>query len=92
MRIPLDFRPQTILYDVTDFQSMPHFRHRRRLRRKEIENLADALENALGCKVFSIGDTVDTAEGGEYDIILVDGAILGMMQRRRCYVPWDSGG
>jgi PUA domain protein len=58
---------------------MPHFRHRRRLRRKEIENLADALENALGCKVFSIGDTVDTAEGGEYDIILVDGAILGMM-------------
>jgi PUA-domain protein len=57
---------------------MFHFRHRRRLKRKEIERLTNELEPALGCKVFSVGDTVDMAEGADFDIVLVNGNILAL--------------
>jgi len=58
---------------------MPHFRRRRRLRHKEIENIAKKLEEILGCDVFSINDTVDMAEGRDYDIVIVNGDILALM-------------
>jgi len=58
---------------------MLHFRHRRRLRRKEIEKIANELEQVLGCKVFSASDTVDMAEGSDFDIVLVNGNILALV-------------
>ncbi len=58
---------------------MVHFRKRRRLRRKEIEKIADELKEFLGCDVFTRDDTVDMAKGKDYDIVLVDGHILAFV-------------
>ncbi len=58
---------------------MVHFRKRRRLRRKEIEKIADGLKAILGCDTFSVNDTVDMADGRDYDIVLVNGHILAFI-------------
>ena len=58
---------------------MVHFRKRRRLRRKDIDRIADSLKAILGCDVFSVNDTVDMAQGSDYDIVLVNGHILAFV-------------
>jgi PUA domain protein len=58
---------------------MVHFRHRHRLKRKEIEKLAGALESSMGCDVFTFMDTIDRAGGPEYDIVIVNGSILALV-------------
>jgi PUA domain protein len=58
---------------------MLQFRNRRRLRRKEIEKIADQLKDTLESDVFTFEDTVDMAEGRDYEIILVNGKILGFV-------------
>ncbi len=55
------------------------FRKRHRLKQKEIEALATELEAALGCPVFTTEDTVDRAEGPEYDVVHVNGPILALV-------------
>ncbi len=54
-------------------------RKRHRLRQKEISALAGSIESALGTKSFGTDDVVDMASGPEYEVILVDGLILGFL-------------
>lgn len=60
---------------------MPELRIRRRhrLRQKDIEQLASGLADDLGTAVFSAGDTVDRAEGWAYDVLFVNGDLLGVV-------------
>ena len=58
---------------------MTQYRHRRRLRRKEIESIASSISGAIGCDVFSVEDTVDMAESGDHDIIMVNGSVLAFV-------------
>ncbi len=54
-------------------------RKRHRLRQKEIASLAGTLDSTLGTKTFSERDVVDMAEGPDFDVIFVDGKILGFL-------------
>jgi len=54
-------------------------RKRHRLRQKEIASLAGTLDSVLGTKTFSEGDVVDMAEGPDFEVIFVDGKILGFL-------------
>ena len=54
-------------------------RKRARLKRREIEAYASALEAQLGVKVFSEADTVDEAEGPEFNAVFVNGQVLAMV-------------
>lgn len=56
-----------------------HLRKRHRLRQKEIASLAMRIDDALGTKSFGPSDTVDMAEGPEFEVIFVDGKILGFL-------------
>jgi len=51
-------------------------RKRHRLRQKEIVAISNNLDSALGTTTFSERDTVDMAEGPEYDVIFVNGKVL----------------
>ncbi len=54
-------------------------RKRHRMRQKEIAALAASIEGATGAKVFSSLDTVDMAEGPDFDAVIVDGKVLAMV-------------
>lgn len=54
-------------------------RKRHRLRQKEISELGGSIKEALGTEPFGEGDTVDRAEGLDFDAIYVDGKILGFV-------------
>jgi len=54
-------------------------RKRHRLRQKEIASLAGRIGGALGTKCFTEDDTVDMAEGPEFEAIFVDGKILAFV-------------
>jgi PUA-domain protein len=54
-------------------------RKRHRLRQKEIVSLASSIDSALGTKSFTEKDVVDMAEGPDYDVIFVDGKMLGFV-------------
>jgi len=56
-----------------------HLRKRHRLRQKEISSLASRIDQTLGTKSFGTSDTVDMAEGPDYEVIFVDGKILGFV-------------
>lgn len=56
-----------------------HLRKRHRLRHKEILSLSSRIDSALGTKSFNEEDTVDMAEGPEYEVIFVDGKILAFL-------------
>ncbi len=56
-----------------------HLRKRHRLRHKEIISLSTRIDAALGTKSFSDDDTVDMAEGPDYEVIFVDGKILAFL-------------
>lgn len=53
-------------------------RKRHRLRKKEIKAISEHLEGIFLKKCFSVDETVDKAEMGRFDVILVNGEILGM--------------
>jgi PUA-domain protein len=55
------------------------YRHKHRLRQKEINALAIELNDKLGTTVFTDRDNVETAETKGYDIIFVDNAIVGLI-------------
>ncbi len=50
---------------------------------KEIAAYASALKARLGAKVFSEADTVDAAEGPEYNVVFVDGRMLALVVDER---------
>jgi PUA domain protein len=54
-------------------------RKRHRLRQKEISSLSETLSSVLGTRTFSEDDVVDMAEGPDYEVIFVDGKILGFL-------------
>lgn len=54
-------------------------RKRHRLRRKEINALAEELRVSFGCDVFDIEDTVDRASAPDYEVILVNGESLAFV-------------
>lgn len=54
-------------------------RKRHRMRQKEIAALAARIEAATGGKVFSALDTVDMAEGPDFDAVMVDGKVLAVV-------------
>ena len=56
-----------------------HLRKRHRLRRKEIMSLSSRIDSSLGTKSFSEEDTVDMAEGPDYEVIFVGGKILAFL-------------
>lgn len=53
-------------------------RRRHRLRRKEIIKLAEDIERILGCNTFSETDNVETADAGEFKLILHNGVPVGI--------------
>lgn len=63
-----------------------HLRKRHRLRQKEIVSLASRIDEALGTKSFGLSDTVDMAEGPDFDVIFVDGKILGFLPGREPFL------
>ncbi len=54
-------------------------RKRHRLRQKEITSLSGTLDSVLGTRTFSVDDAVDMAEGPDYEVVFVDGKILGFL-------------
>lgn len=62
------------------------FRKRRRLKRKEIEKLAEDLKSILGVDVFSPEHTVDVASGREFDVLYVNGVILALIIKQKPFL------
>lgn len=54
-------------------------RKRSRLRKKEIKAFTEHLEAIFSKPCFTINDTVDKAELGDFEVILVNGEILGLV-------------
>jgi len=54
-------------------------RKRKRLREKELKALTDAFRSATGVDMIGPKDTVDTAEGPECELIIINNVIEGMM-------------
>jgi len=62
-------------------------RKRKRLREKELKALAEDLLNATGVEIIGPKDTVDTAEGPECELIIINNVIEGMMVDGRPFPP-----
>ncbi|MGI6008604.1 MAG: PUA domain-containing protein [Methanomethylophilus sp.] len=61
-------------------------RKRKRLRNKEVKALADALETELGAPVFGEKDTVDRAESSDFDLLIVNNEILGLVKDEKPFL------
>lgn len=69
-----------------DAMSEIHLRKRHRLRQKEIVSLSGELESVLGVKTFSIDDTVDMAEGQDFEVVYVNGKIMAFKPEGRIFL------
>ena len=54
-------------------------RRRHRLRQKEIESIANTIDATLGTSSFTVKQTVDMGEAPDFNVLFVDGALLGMV-------------
>ena len=54
-------------------------RKRRRLRNKDIKSISEDITKVLDVDVFTDGDTVDLAESSDYELLFVNGKILGII-------------
>jgi PUA domain protein len=61
-------------------------RKRGRMREKEIRALSEELSSILGVEVFTLKDTVDSAESSEFDLIFVNNEILGLRIAKRPFL------
>lgn len=61
-------------------------RKRHRLRKKEIKALSEGLEAIFSKECFSMDETVDKANMGRFDVILVNGEMLGMVIEDRPFL------
>jgi len=59
---------------------MPHLRlrHRHRLRRKEVASLTSELELKLGCTPFTDRGDLETADAGQYQLLVSRNTALGI--------------
>ena len=62
------------------------FRKRRRLRQKEVTQLAAELDATLGTKTFSEGDVVDVAEGPGYEAVFSGGKALALVVGKESFL------
>ena len=58
---------------------MIRLRNRQRLRRKEVADLAAALEAHFGCTVFTPEDPIDLAEAGAHRVVVADGKAVALL-------------
>lgn len=58
---------------------MIRLRNRRRLRRKEVADLASTLEATFGGTSFGNEKPIDVADTGKFEVFLVDGKAFGLM-------------
>ena len=56
-----------------------HLKKRHRLRRKEIKAISESLNPILSEPCFSTEDTIDKADIDKFQVLLVEGEILGMI-------------
>ena len=61
-------------------------RKRRRLREKEIKALAEEISSKVGAPVFQVGDTVDMAEGPDFDAVFVDNQIVAFVKDGKSFL------
>jgi len=61
-------------------------RKRRRLREKEINALANEISAKVGAPVFGIGDTVDMAEGPDFDVVFVGNQVLAFVSQGKAFL------
>ena len=61
-------------------------RRRKRLRSKDVKVYSEAIGSALGIDAFGAGDAVDLAESSEYDLIFVNGEILGLIYEEKVFL------
>ncbi|MEM3059543.1 MAG: RNA-binding protein [Methanomassiliicoccales archaeon] len=54
-------------------------RKRHRLRRKEIDAIANEISSKLSVEVFNASDTVDRAESSDFDLIFVNNEIVAVV-------------
>ncbi|MDD3398609.1 MAG: RNA-binding protein, partial [Candidatus Methanomethylophilaceae archaeon] len=54
-------------------------RKRKRLRSKDAKQMAERLEAVLGKPAFGEDDAVDLANSSDYDLLFINGQILGML-------------
>ncbi|MFQ6059777.1 MAG: DUF1947 domain-containing protein [Thermoplasmata archaeon] len=60
-------------------------RKRHRLKRKEIARLAEQISNQIGVPVFGEGDTVDLGNAPDFDVIFVNGKIVGIVFEKKAF-------
>jgi PUA domain protein len=58
---------------------MLELRHRHRLRRKEIQKIADDIEEALGVKTFDEAAAVDMADAQKFQVVVFENSVVGVM-------------
>lgn len=60
-------------------------RKRKRLREKELKALAEEFLSATGVEIIGPKDTVDTAEGPECELVIINNVIEGLMVEGRAF-------
>jgi PUA domain protein len=61
-------------------------RKRKRLREKEIRALAEEISQRTGAPVFQVGDTVDMAEGPDFEVVLVENQIVAFVKEGEAFL------
>ncbi|MCL2786501.1 MAG: RNA-binding protein [Methanomassiliicoccaceae archaeon] len=61
-------------------------RKRKRLRVKDMKAYSEEIERSLGILAFTADDAVDIAESSEFDVLFVNGEILGMIYNGRTFL------
>jgi len=61
-------------------------RRRKRLRSKESKAYSEELEKRLGIQVFTQDDPVDMAESTDFNVLFVNGDILGMIYNGKTFL------
>ncbi len=54
-------------------------RKRRRLRNREVKQIAESFESIFGNPFIVDGDAVDMADSSDYDLLFINGSILGLL-------------
>ncbi len=63
-----------------------HIRKRHRLKRKEIGRFSEEISKQIGVPVFTEEDVVDLGTGPDFDVIFVNGKILGFVYEDRPFL------
>ena len=61
-------------------------RKRRRLREKEIRALSEEISAKVGLQVFGLEDTVDMAEGPDFEVVFVSNLILAFVMDGKSFL------